>query len=69
MSTIDDRGNFETFRDCLSVSIIAKLASSKKQKSDKRLRRKRKSIEKDDVESLAYDDAERSGLSEFAEVC
>ncbi len=69
MSTINDRNNFEAFRDSLSASTIAKLTSSKKQKSDKRSRRKRKSIQKDDVECPAHDDAETGDLSEFAEVC
>ena len=69
MSTTDDDGNFETFRDCLSGSIIARLSSSKNQKSDKRSRRKRKSINKDDVGCLADDDLETGDLSEFVEVC
>ena len=67
MSMVDDRGNFETFRDCLSVSLIAKLSSSKAPGSGKRSRRKRKSVQEDSV-GCAVDDAETGDLSEFAEV-
>jgi hypothetical protein len=69
MSAVDDRGNFETFRDCLCGSIIAKLSSSKVQKSDKRSRRKRKSVQRDDIGCAVDDDVETGDLSEFAEVC
>lgn len=68
MDTLDDGENFETFRDCLSVSIIAKLSSSNTQKAKKRSGRRRKSVRQDDpIHSTIDEHEERENVSELSE--
>lgn len=72
MNSSDDGDNFEAFRDCLSVSVVAKLSSPSAHKPKKRSARKRKnSRDNDRIESLvstATEVASLSDLSEFIEV-
>ena len=72
MSIVDDGDNFETFRECLSVSIIARLSSPKTKVTKKRSERKRKNSRKNasakpPIEETETDDI--SELSEFIDVC
>lgn len=67
MSVVDDGENFETFRDCLSISTIAKLSSSNTQKARKRTGRKRKSVRKDDSVNSNNEDQDSESVSELSE--
>ena len=71
MITVDDGDNFETFKDCLSVSAIARLSSPNAKNSKKRSARKRRHSRKNAsaiplIEETATDDI--SELSDFVDV-
>ena len=71
MSRIDDGDNYETFRDCLSVSAVARLSSASTKGSNKRSGRKRRNSRKlaSTIPSIVkVEEDDLSELSEFVDV-
>lgn len=63
----NERDNFEAFRDCLSISVIERLAPSTKKKRVKGRKNEIKPVAK--VVNGDEGEADAAELSEFTEVC
>ena len=63
----DDNDNFETFRDCLSASAIAKFSLPNGKQTKKTPRRKRKNSVKNEAFDSSIDETSADNASELSD--